>query len=123
MSYDLNFWKYKPGVYLEHQSVYEQLSDGQAVDGVEELPIAAMIQDVALAFTEGWERVSDESWESEDRGAFQLYTTPQFFRVDCYGMEGEDMNRFIDVGLKYGCPLYDPQVPKRFDQTEPPDES
>ena len=45
-------------------------------------------------------------------------TTPQFVRIDCYGMKGEDMNKFIDILDEYGCPLYDSQVGERFDNHE-----
>ena len=44
MSYDLNFWKYKNGIYLKHQKVYESLSDGEYVDGLEDLPIEEILQ-------------------------------------------------------------------------------
>ena len=113
MSYDLDFWKYKPGVSMNHQEVYEKLSQGQYVEGLEKLPIAELIERVEAAFSSGWERLDDVTWEGTS-GAFQIYTTPQFFRVDCYGMSNEDMNRFIDIAAKFGCPLYDPQVGKRF---------
>ena len=33
------------------------------------------------------------------------------------GMAGDDMNLLIDVGTAFDCPLFDPQVPKRFDGT------
>ena len=28
------------------------------------------------------------------------------------------MNRIIDVMVKYECPLYDPQVPQRYDEKQ-----
>ena len=43
---------------------------------------------------------------------FKYLLRPQFVRFEYYGMEVEDMNRIMN---KYGCPLYDPQVPQRFD--------
>ncbi|MFG0329946.1 MAG: hypothetical protein ACF8PN_08615 [Phycisphaerales bacterium] len=113
MSYDLNFWKYRPGVSLDHQATYEKLSDGQTVDGLEDLPIADMLARLNEVFAD-WDRVDDETWES-DRGTFQVFTTPQFFRVDCYGMDGEDMIRIVEVASEFGCPLYDPQVTTRYD--------
>jgi hypothetical protein len=115
MSYDLNFWKYKQNIYLNNQAVYEQCSDEQIVDGLENLPIDNIVADIANAFS-NWNRVSSDAWEG--KGAFQIFTTPQFVRINCYGMESEDMNKFIDVMLEYGCPLYDPQVPQRFDGNE-----
>ena len=45
MSYDINFWRYKPGISLDHQEVYEQLSDGKRVEGLEDLPIREMLVD------------------------------------------------------------------------------
>ena len=115
MSYDLDFWKYKKDVYLDNQSVYEQLCEEETIDGLEDLPIEKIVGDIADAF-KNWERVADDSWENKTgKGSFQIMTTPQFVRIDCYGMDGEDMNKFIDVMLEYDCPLYDPQVPQRFD--------
>ena len=114
MSYDLDFWRYKAGVNLDHQKVYEQLSDGQRVEGLEDLPIHAVVRRVNELFTD-WEKLDDVTFDGGERGSFQLFTTPQFFRVDCYGMAGDEMNKFVDVGNEFGCPLYDPQVGQRFD--------
>lgn len=113
MSYDLDFWKYRPGVSLDHQETYEKLCDGQTVEGLEELPIDRMLSRLKQVFAD-WEQRDAETWES-DNGTFQVFTTPQFFRVDCYGMEGDDMNKIIDVASEFGCPLYDPQVTTRYD--------
>lgn len=115
MSYDLDFWKCKPGVALEHHATYESLSQGNYVEGLEVLPIEEMLLRLNVLFSEEWEQLDALHWESQSRGAFQIFTTPQFFRVDCYGMSGDDMNRFIDLGTEFGCPLYDPQVETRFD--------
>lgn len=118
MSYDLDFWKYKDGVYLNNQVVYESCSDEKVVDGLENLLIDAILIDIQTAFTDWKMEESNIDYENpEGKGAFQIYYTTQFIRFDCYGMEGEDMNRIIDVMLKYDCPLYDPQVPKRYDGT------
>lgn len=114
MSYDLDFWRYKAGVKLDHQKVYAQLSDGKRVDGVEDLPIDAVIRRVNEAFSD-WQKLDDVTFDGGERGGFQLFTTPQFFRIDCYGMSGEEMNKFVDIGNEFGCPLYDPQVSQRFD--------
>lgn len=117
MSYDLNFWKYRPGITLDHQRTYEQLCDAREVEGLEPLPIDAMLARVGQAFAD-WEQLDDRTWEGAD-GLFQVYTTPQFFRFDCHGMDGEDMNKLIDIGSEFGCPLYDPQVGERYDNASP----
>jgi hypothetical protein len=116
MSYDLNFWRYKPGVSLDHQSVYDRLCDGVAIDGLEDLPIDQMARRVREVFSD-WQRLDEVTFEGGERGSFQLYLTPQLFRVDCYGMDGEDMNRLIDLAQEFHCPLYDPQVGQRYNDT------
>ena len=116
MSYDLDFWKYKKGTYLDNQEVYEKCSDEQTVYGLENLPIDAILKDIQTEF-EDW-KMEDSNIDYENpkgKGAFQISTTEQFVRFDCYGMQGEDMNRIIEVMDKYDCPLYDPQVPQRYD--------
>lgn len=115
MSYDLDFWRYADESMLnDHQAIYERLSDGEHVAGVAEIPIQEVLRRTADVFTElGWNAVDEETWESE-RGNFQIFSTSQFFRVDCYGMNGDDMNLFIDIASEFGLILYDPQVRERF---------
>ena len=114
------FWKYKAGVYLDNQKTYEALSSGDYVDGLEELPINVILDNVALAFNDYKQDEFDKSsWESRTQGSFQIYTTPQFFSVDVYGqMPQENINKFIDIMLEHDCPLYDPQINVRFDGVE-----
>lgn len=114
MSYDLNFWKYQPGVYLDHQTVYEACSAGRQVPGLAPLPIESILAQVTKTFSD-WTRLGDVDYEKAGAGAFQIFTTPQFVRFDCYGMDGDHMNKLIDVMITYDCPLYDPQVSTRFD--------
>lgn len=120
MSMDLDFWKYQKGVYLNHQQVYEACCNGEAVDGLVELPISAILSRVDGVFTNqpGWERFDEHNYKKKNAGAFSVFTTTQFVRFDCYRMIGDDMNLLIDVMLEFGCPLYDPQVSERFDEGE-----
>lgn len=60
-------------------------------------------------------RDAGRDFEKEGRGAFQIFTTPQVVRLDCYGMQEADLNALIDLFIAFGCPLYDPQVSTRFD--------
>jgi hypothetical protein len=116
MSYDLAFWKYKPGGHLDHFGAYLRLSEEEAVDEVEELPISGILDRLKVVFSEGWKRLDSTTWHSDDEESFfAVSTTPQLFMVECKGMAGEDMNKIIDVALGFGCALYDPQVGKRFD--------
>ena len=56
-----------------------------------------------------------KDFEKEGHGAFQIFTTSQIVRFDCYGMQEADMNALTDILLDFGCPLYDPQISTRFD--------
>lgn len=116
MGYDLDFWKYKKDTYLNHQDVYKKCSEGEIVESLQDLPIDLVLQDIQTEFINWQMEESNVDFENpKGKGAFGILTTKQFIRFDCYGMEGEDMNRIIDVMTKYDCPLYDPQVPQRYD--------
>jgi hypothetical protein len=115
MSYDLNFWQYEDeSAAADHQAVYERLSDGEFVEGLGEIPVDEILGRITEVFSAiGWTTDDEETWEGES-GAFQIDITPQFLRFDCYGMDGDDMNRLIDIGGEFGLPLYDPQISTRF---------
>ncbi|MDE7028648.1 MAG: hypothetical protein K2P63_01565 [Lachnospiraceae bacterium] len=107
MSIDLNFWKYQKDVYLDNAMVYQKACcDMERVKGLEVLPIESILQETAAAFPE---------WTSQ-HGSFQISTTPQAVRFDCYSMEQADMKRLCAVMSKFDCPLYDSQLGVRFDK-------
>ena len=115
MSMDLDFWKYREGAVHNDSRIYETACcDGEISEDLETLPIKEILEKVAAAFP-GWKALNSKSYENEDGGAFEIFTTSQIVRFDCYGMKGEDMNRLMDVLAEFGCPLYDPQVSTRFD--------
>ena len=113
--YELVFWKYLEGVYLNHQIVYEALMEEETVEGLETLPVGVIINRIASVFSK-WERVDDNSWKNPNgKGAFQVKTTSQSVQIDCYGTEGKSMDILVGVLEEYKCPLYDPQIPERYD--------
>ena len=115
MSYDLDFWQYENELpAADHQAVYERLSNGESIAGLRNIPVADILARLNSVFSsQGWTQLDATTWEGKT-GAFQIFTTPQFFRVDCHGMDGEDMNRLIDLAAEFNLPLYDPQVGKRY---------
>lgn len=116
MSYDLNFWRYKKGACLDNQEVYEKCSDGYLVAGLDNLPVDVILKDIQTEFLDWRMENGHLEYENPDEnGAFQIFYTPQFIRFDCYGMIGDNMNRIIEIMSFYNCPLYDPQVEKRYD--------
>ena len=50
--------------------------DGQAVEGLEELPMEAILAELETAYAK-WERMDQVTWEKETGGGFQIFTTPQ----------------------------------------------
>ena len=115
MSTDLDFWKYREGAAHNDRKIYETACcDGKISEDLENLPIEEILEKVAAAFP-CWKALNSKSYENEDGGAFEIFTTSQIVRFDCYGMKGEDMNRLMDILEEFGCPLYNPQVSTRFD--------
>jgi len=114
--YELLFWRYLDEIYLNHHEVYESLVEKEEVDGLEKLPVEVILNRINSVFSK-WERVDENSWKNtEGKGAFQVITTPQSVKIDCYGTEGKTMNQLVDVMAEFKCPLYDPQVPERYDE-------
>jgi len=114
--YELLFWRYQDGIYLNHHEVYEAIEEQQIVEGLEELPVTVILNRINSVFS-NWEKVDENSWKnSAGKGAFQIVTTPQSIKIDCYGTEGKTMNLLVDTMAEFKCPLYDPQVPERYDE-------
>ena len=114
--YELLFWKYLDEVYLNHQEVYEALIENQSVEGLEELPIQVILNRIANAFF-NWEKVDNFSFKNNSgAGAFHIITTTQSIQINCYGTKGNDMEKLCQLMEEFKCPLYDPQVPVRYDE-------
>ena len=101
---------------MNDQEACELLAGGNAVNGLEYLPIERIKSRITDEFSQDWQKLDQVTWEHNSAG-LQLYTTSQMVCVYCSGLAGEDMNRIIDVLLEFGCPLYDPQVGQRFDSS------
>jgi hypothetical protein len=114
--YELLFWRYSEGIYLNHHEVYEALIEEQEVEGLEQLPVTVILNRIGSLFSK-WEKVDDNSWKNkEGKGAFQVITTSQSIRIDCYGTQGKAMDILVGALEEFKCPLYDPQVPERYDE-------
>lgn len=114
--YELLFWKYEDGIYLNHHLVYEAIAEQEIIAGLENLPIDVIMNRLTTVFS-NWEKVDENSWKnSTGKGAFHVKTTPQSIQIDCYGTEGKTMDLLVDTMEEFKCPLYDPQVPVRYDE-------
>lgn len=117
MSVDLNFWKYEKDTYLDNAIVYQKACcDNENVVGLAPLPIDDILKEIAAAF-DGWNVIDLFHYEKTgEQGSFEITTTSQIIRFDCYSMEQADMKKFSTVMAKFDCPLYDPQQGVRFDK-------
>lgn len=113
MARDLSFWKNKRGIQIKNSDIYKDLSDGKYLDYICEIPSEQILQDITCEFAE-WERLNEFCFENRHE-SFQVFITKQFVRVDCYSMTEQNMNKIIDILLKYDCPLYDAAIDTRFD--------
>ncbi len=89
--------------------------DHEQIEELEHLPIDAILAETAATFHE-WTALDPFNYERERSGSFQISTTSQTVRFDCYSMGQTDMKRFSSILSKFGCPLYDPQQGVRFDK-------
>lgn len=115
--YELVFWNYLEGIYLNHHEVYEFICEEQPeIEGLEILPVQVILNRIASVFSK-WEKVDERSWKNNDGvGAFHVRTTPQSIKIDCYGTQGKTMDTLVNIMEEFKCALYDPQVPQRYDE-------
>ncbi len=114
MSYDLAFWKQKQGTTDQPAGVYQQLLENGASNSAETIPMEEIIDRIRQAFSGITEAGGLVFWEGDDRGMFELVWSQQHMHCCCRQSHAEEMNRLIEIIHEYGCPLYDPQVDKRF---------
>lgn len=115
ISLDLNFWKYKEGVTHNNHKIYElACCNGETVEDLEILPIDIILKEVENTFS-NWVALDSNHYENNCGGAFEIFTTSQIVRFDCYCMQDTDMNSLMDILIDFGCPLYDPNIATRFD--------
>jgi hypothetical protein len=113
--YELIFWNYQEGIYLNHHEVYESLIDDKIVDGLEEIQQQVILNRITSVF-KNWDKIDDNSWKNpKGKGAFQVKSSNQFILIDCYGTEGKTMDLLVNTLEEFHLPLYDPQIPVRYD--------
>ena len=116
--YELVFWIYQDGIYLNHHLVYESIVEEELVEGLEDLPTTVILNRINTLFSK-WDRVDKNSWKNNNGpGAFHVRATSQSIKIDCYGTEGKTMDILVNALEEFKCPLYDPQVPERYDGVE-----
>jgi hypothetical protein len=54
--YELVFWIYQEGIYLNNHLVYEAIAEEKPIEGLEELPTTVILNRINSLFSK-WERV------------------------------------------------------------------
>jgi hypothetical protein len=114
MSYDLVFWKQRSNSTTDPSSIYHALMDGLTVEELETLPIAELFHRIHQHFPGIVTTGGLTYWEGGDRGFFELYSSPKHLHICCRQLPASEINKLIEIAAEFGCPLYDPQVNKRF---------
>lgn len=119
MSYNLVFWNQQPRMSRAPSEILEELNNGSPVEGLNELTVDEFLQRIIDTFP-GAVREPNGLGEwidwaaTDEKSSFQVNWSPHHVDVTCRGLSGDQMNKFVDIGLVLDCPLYDPQTGERF---------
>jgi hypothetical protein len=114
MSYDLVFWKQTSDCTKSPSQVHLLLLDGAEPEGLLTIPVESLLDRVREVFPGVAEDGGLVFWEGGDRGMFEVGWSPRHILFCCRDLDGDDMNRLIDIAHEFECSLYDPQTGTRF---------
>lgn len=117
MAYDLVFWKARVASKWEPRRIYEAICQRGRLSQLEALDAQPMVLALQRAFPGCEVHDTGLLWQSPApplRG-FQLHVHEQHVDAGCQLLTTDELNTIIDAGLLIQCPLYDPQVDRRFD--------
>lgn len=117
MSYDINFWRQERKLDQSPSEIYAQLCQGETVDGLANLPKAAIIDRLRDAFPDEFEEDENELFIDFEDGAIEVSVTDQACRFDLRGV-CPGVQKIVDIMNDYECPMYDPQIDKRYDSAD-----
>jgi len=116
VSYDINFWKQSRALKLSPEQIYQTLCEGGHVDGLRDLPIADIYARLQAKFPTFNPTESFLTIELQECG-IEISSSPQHVRFDLRGEKiRAAINELVEIMSEFGCPMYDPQVNKRFDK-------
>ena len=118
MSYDINFWKQERPLPLTAEEIYGHLCRREPVDGLARLPVDAILARLQQQFPQFDPKAEFPDVDVEN-GNIEFGWSDQHFRFDLRGeVSAADRNALVRIMHDFGCPLYDPQVNKRYDAAE-----
>ena len=104
----LMFWRQEPAVKQPAETISQELSFGEDVDGLVDLPIKDGIDRIKSEFT-GVDEKPGVLVGRGHAGDFQVSWSWQFFRIEGSHLEEDDRQKFISIGRDFGCQAYEPK--------------
>ncbi len=121
MSYDINFWKPKPGATTPAGEIYSKLNNQQPLDELEPLPLDAIFARLTEAFP-SYDPTEEFPLVELPEGAMEVSHGPQHVRFDFRGPEtGAEKAKVWQIMSGFGCVCYDPQTGELHTADNPPD--
>lgn len=108
MRQTLLFWRPGPTVELSTDSIAQELSFGEDVEGLVDLPIKEIIARVISDFP-GCEERTGLLVGQGAAGPFEMNWSWQFFRVEAGQIDAVDRERFAAIGREFGCEPFELQ--------------
>lgn len=102
----LLFWHASPAVKLSAQEIARELTWGEDVEGLVDLPVREILDRLKLEFPQNEERSGVFKAEAGG-GSFEATWTWQFVRVEPRGMPVEERERLIDAIESFGCMAFE----------------
>jgi hypothetical protein len=122
MSYDLYFWKQSALSERPHAEVLERLNTGNPPEFVELLPALELVTALKAVFPTIVENHTTDPdcpvqliYDPPDGGVLIIVWNSHVLCVESHGVKDQHLNRIIDVGLEFGCRLYDTQTDERYE--------
>ncbi len=100
---------------MSAEEIYSLLSRGEPVDGLTRLPVDDVLRRLRERFP-AFDPASEFPDVDLDDGNIEFGWSDYHFRFDRRGdVSAADRNALVEIMAVYGCPLYDPQVNRRYD--------
>jgi hypothetical protein len=103
---DLLFWKAGPAVKLSAPEVARELTWGEEVDGLIDLPIREIIDRLKVEFPQHEEKTGLLVGHGAT-GSFEATWTWQHLKVHCRELPADDRQRLIDAVEAFDCMAFE----------------
>lgn len=107
MSDTILFWKAGPAVQLSPSEIARELTWGEEVPGLIDLPVKAIIDRLKATFGDHEERAGSLVCRG-GVGSFEATWTWQYVKAECRDLPPGDRERLIEVLGEFGCEAHEP---------------